>query len=142
MARTASQNRNPIVPLTPQLVNMKKFFFIFLFIVCSSSALLCVAHAQGPLSSGLENLDKAATSTHLSDDLPGTVALIVRGVLSVLGTIFFCLTVYAGVIWMTAMGNSEAVEKSRSVLSAAVIGLAITLAAYAITVFVGSRLGT
>jgi TRAP-type C4-dicarboxylate transport system permease small subunit len=56
--------------------------------------------------------------------------------LSLVGTVFLTLTVYAGILWMTASGNEEKVEKSRNILQRAIIGLIITLAAYGITVFI------
>lgn len=67
------------------------------------------------------------------------VARFIRIGLSLLGTIFLCLTVYAGFLWMTAGGNEEQAGKARRLLYDAVIGLAIVLAAYSLTYFV-SRL--
>ena len=63
------------------------------------------------------------------------VANIIRTVLGLLGIIFFALTVYAGFLWMTAGGEDEKVNKAKSLLMQAVIGLAIILSAYAITLF-------
>jgi cbb3-type cytochrome oxidase subunit 3 len=96
--------------------------------------------AAGPLSSGLGNLDKAAKPTQLSGDLTGTVGTLVKGVLAMVGTIFLVLTIYAGILWMTAAGNEEQVAKAKSIITATVIGLFITMSAYAITSFVGNRL--
>lgn len=64
------------------------------------------------------------------------VARFIRIGLSLLGTIFLCLTVYAGFLWMTAGGNDEQAGKARRLLYDAVIGLAIVLAAYSLTYFV------
>lgn len=61
------------------------------------------------------------------------VANIIRVVLGFIGTIFFALTVYAGFLWMTAGGNDDKIEKSKSLLYQAVIGLIIILSAYSIT---------
>ncbi len=63
------------------------------------------------------------------------IAQIIRIVLSLLGTIFFVLTLYAGYLWMTAAGNEEQVTKAKTLLFQATMGLAIILAAYAITYF-------
>ncbi|OGL74144.1 hypothetical protein A3F28_00230 [Candidatus Uhrbacteria bacterium RIFCSPHIGHO2_12_FULL_57_11] len=60
--------------------------------------------------------------------------------LSILGVIFLVLTVYAGYLWMTARGDDQQVTKAKDILKAAVIGVAITLSAYAISSFVISRL--
>ncbi len=63
------------------------------------------------------------------------VADIIIIVLQLLGIIFFALMVYAGFLWMTASGNEEKVETSKKIIFQAVIGLAIILASYSITIF-------
>lgn len=63
------------------------------------------------------------------------IAEIIRVALSLLGTIFFVLSLYAGYLWMTAAGNEEQVTKSKTLLFQATMGLAIVLAAYSITIF-------
>ena len=76
------------------------------------------------------------TDTSLSE----SIGKIVKVALSLVGTIIFVLTVYAGFLWMTASGNEERVTKAQDILKMAVIGLAITLAAYSITSFVLGRI--
>lgn len=73
--------------------------------------------------------------------LPTTLATIVRGALSLLGLIFISLIVYAGFLWMTAGGDDKRVGKAKDIIQQAIIGLAITLSAYAITNFVVTKLG-
>lgn len=102
----------------------------------------CTALAEGPLTGAIGKLEKVNETTHLESNLTSSVGTIIKTILSLVGTIFFALTIYAGILWMTAMGNGEQVERSRSIVTAAVIGLAITLSAYAITYFVGNRLNT
>lgn len=53
--------------------------------------------------------------------------------LSFLGVIFLILMIYGGYLWMTARGNEQQVEKSKNLITAAIIGLIIVLAAYAIS---------
>ncbi|MBU1612848.1 hypothetical protein KKC87_00230 [Patescibacteria group bacterium] len=74
----------------------------------------------------------ATTATTLSE----TVGTLIKTVLSLVGVIFLILTIYAGVLWMTAGGNEENVTKARKILTFAVTGLIIILAAYSITWFV------
>jgi len=64
------------------------------------------------------------------------IASIIRIALSVLGIIFVILIIYAGLTWMTSAGNEEKITKAKNVMTAAIIGLAIVLLAYAITTFV------
>jgi len=61
---------------------------------------------------------------------------IIKLFLSFLGVIFIILIIYAGFIWMTAAGNDEKISTAKSTMTAAIIGLAVVLAAYAITYFV------
>lgn len=70
------------------------------------------------------------------------VGQVIRIILGLAGMIFFALTVYAGFLWMTAAGNDEQVSKATDIIKMAVIGLAITLAAYSITYFVVSSIGS
>lgn len=95
----------------------------------------------GPLGGALDKLKIVAGPTQLADDLPTTIGAIIRGVLAVVGTVFFILTIYAGLLWMTSSGNEEKITKARDIIVAAVIGLLITLSAYAITYFVANKLG-
>lgn len=55
---------------------------------------------------------------------------------SFLGIIFFILTIYAGINWMTAQGDAAQVTKAKETLIRAIVGLVIALAAYGITYFV------
>jgi TRAP-type C4-dicarboxylate transport system permease small subunit len=65
---------------------------------------------------------------------------IISVALMVLAFVFFGLTLYAGLRWMTAQGNEEMVTKSKEILKAAIIGLVIVTASYALTKFIFSQL--
>ena len=52
------------------------------------------------------------------------------------GLVFFALTVYAGVLYLTAGGNEEQVKKSTETLGRALIGLLMVLFAGAATQFI------
>ncbi|MBI5221584.1 MAG: hypothetical protein HY979_02150 [Candidatus Magasanikbacteria bacterium] len=60
----------------------------------------------------------------------------IKVALSLSGTIFLVLTVYAGFLWMTASGNEDQVTKAKEIVTRASLGLLITLSAFAITAFV------
>jgi hypothetical protein len=66
---------------------------------------------------------------------------VISGFLGLLGIIFVILMIYAGYNWMTAAGDEKKVEKAKDTIQRAIIGLIITVAAYAITYFVFSALG-
>jgi len=60
--------------------------------------------------------------------------------LSLLGTIFIFLMVYAGYNWMTAAGEEKKVEKAQHTIKVAIIGLIITAGVYAIWQYLFIRL--
>jgi hypothetical protein len=64
-----------------------------------------------------------------------TAMFIIRILLTLLGTVFLAMTIYAGYLWMTAGGNEEQVTKSKKLLSQSIIGLIIVFSAYSITIF-------
>lgn len=74
--------------------------------------------------------------------LPAVIGKLVAYGLSAIGLVFFFLVIYAGFLWMTAMGNTEKTESAKHILEAAIIGLVIVLGAYAITSFVFTGLTT
>lgn len=65
---------------------------------------------------------------------------IINAVLSVLGVVLLILFIYAGILWMTAQGDGKQVDKAKSIMKNAVIGLVLTLLAYSISSFVIGRL--
>ena len=114
---------------------MKK---IFILLIVFSFMFGAVAMAQKLGGSELKNaVGGVVDSTPLETRVGGIIAAI----LGMLGTVFLVLTIYAGVLWMTASGEEAKIEKAKEIITAAVIGLAIVLSAYTITYFVGSKLG-
>ena len=87
-----------------------------------------------------QRLDNIAKGSGLEEDLQVSIGTVIKGALSLVGVIFLALTVYAGILWMTASGNETQIEKAQGILKAAIIGLVITMSAYAITAFVTGRL--
>jgi len=75
-----------------------------------------------------------------SNPISSIVGMVVAALLSLLGVFFLILIIYGGIIWMTAEGDESKVEKAQGILRSAIIGLIITLSAYAISYFVVSIL--
>ena len=90
---------------------------------------------------GLGNLSTYVGGLGFEKDLETPLAATIAGALALLGVIFLALTVYAGFLWMTASGNSERVDKARQTMTAAVIGIVIITAAYAVTYFITRAVG-
>lgn len=89
-------------------------------------------------------LDKTAGTAGLdtsAKDIPTIVGNIVGTGLSLIGVAFFVLTLYGGFLWMTAHGNDETIKKALKIITAAIIGLVIVMASYALTTFIFNSLG-
>ena len=65
-----------------------------------------------------------------------TIKAAISGFLGLLAIIFIILMILAGYNWMTAGGEEQKVTKAKDTIQAAIIGLIIIVAAYAITFFV------
>ncbi len=65
-------------------------------------------------------------------ELSIVIGTIIRAALSLLGGVFIILIVIGGYEWMTAEGNEQKVEKAQNYIRRAIIGLIITLSAWAI----------
>jgi len=64
------------------------------------------------------------------------IGVVIQAFLSLLGIIFVVLMIYAGYNWMMAQGEEDKVVKAKDTLKRAVIGLVITIGAYAISTWV------
>ena len=60
------------------------------------------------------------------------IGSVVRVALGFIGSIFFALLIWAGVKWMTAQGDKNAVQEAQNTVKHAVMGIAIVVLAYAI----------
>ncbi|MDP2708806.1 MAG: hypothetical protein Q8O93_02025 [bacterium] len=78
-------------------------------------------------------VDKAAID---SSSLPEIIGGVIGVALGFLGIVFFALIIYAGFSWMLAMGKEDKINQAKEMILAAVVGLIIVLAAYAITTLV------
>ena len=128
-------------------------FFILSFLVYGLSVSAALAAPATPATPstktvtntyGLEETAKQAglTSLGISSKDPIMIASdIISAALSFLGIVFFLLIFYAGIRWMTAMGDSGKVDKAKEMLEGAGIGLLIVIASYALARFIFTNLG-
>lgn len=128
---------------------MKKFQH-FLYGVIASMVIIIVvslplhAYAQGKLGDAMTKLRPLGDAAGVSGggDIQSTFGTIINAALSLIGTIFFILMIYAGFLWMTARGDEGQIDKSKQIISGTIIGLVLVVSAYAITVFVTGRFQT
>lgn len=111
------------------------------FCVLALSAFLSAHPALAQTQSATEQLATVASAGGLSTvSAPIIIARLIRVVLGTLGIILTIVVLYAGYIYMTAMGDPDKVKTSKAMIRNAVIGVAICLASFIITTFVLNRL--
>lgn len=122
----------------------KTIFFTALISILLFASLLFISPSYAQLIEGeaLTNLQENTNQVRVLGGFSGNanvgsiVASIIRTALSLLALIFLVLVVFSGFQWMTAAGNESKIEKAQETIKAALIGLIIVLAAYAITYFI------
>lgn len=112
------------------------FFNIFLFL--SFFSFVSAQGLQNAFGNAKDTAAQGSYATYEEGDLLLTSSInnIINIVLSLLGIIFIILMIYGGVTYMLARGNEEQTKKAKSLITQAIIGLVIILAAYAITFFI------
>lgn len=124
---------------------MKKSLFLLLAVIVFGAVLVSAPLAVDAVDLGQILANKTATKSGFSGTtsdttLAETIGTIIQTLLSFVGVIFLVLMVYAGFLWMTARGEEGQVDKAKDIITTSVIGLTVTLSAYAITAFVVPRI--
>ncbi|MDA3839984.1 MAG: hypothetical protein PF572_02750 [Patescibacteria group bacterium] len=86
----------------------------------------------------MELLEITAKAAGFPDpkSIPEIIGALIGIVLSFVGIIFLCLTIYGGFLWMTSGGNEVKILKAKETLRNSIIGLIIILSAYSVARFV------
>jgi len=103
---------------------------------------LVFAASSSPLDR-LRNTGSGASGPYAEADattMSSIVGMVINVALSLLGIIFVILIVLAGFKWMMAGGNQDDVSAAQARIKTAVIGLVLTLSAYAVWAFISSYL--
>ncbi len=97
-----------------------------------------VALATNPFQSGQQMVSDVGGKAGISGGggLTDIIGNLINIFLGFLGLVFLVLMLYAGFQWMTAGGDEGKVKKAREVITQAIIGLIVVVAAYAISSFV------
>jgi len=119
---------------------MRKFLVTILFVGISLFSVSNV-YAKKTLNDADSALDTVSQKTGIDQkDFSAVTGNVVNMIFIFVGLVFFALMVYAGLRWMTARDQADKVEKARNTMIAAVIGLIIVVAAYAITNFLQTKI--
>src|SRR5438552_3226679 len=98
---------------------------------------LVVFAAGNPFQKSQSDLGTIQTASGVSaQDLPTLVGRIINAVLGVLGLLLLVYLLYGGFLWMTSGGEEEGVKKAKRMITNAIVGLVIIMAAVAISNFV------
>lgn len=118
-----------------KIISLINVFFIFLFIfVCVNPVI-----AQGTAWSQQEGLGKNPSimssmfgGGDKPKDLRDMVVDIIRTLLTLSALFLTVLIILAGLRWMNSRGNEDELTKAKAQLKNAIIGMIITISAYAI----------
>lgn len=111
---------------------------ILLSMLFAATASAAPTDALGKL--GRVGKDAGYETDQSKADLNAIVTTAIKAFLGLLGVVVLGLIVYGGFRWMNAQGNEEEITKAKDIITQAIVGLVIVMAAYAITTFVSTRL--
>lgn len=117
-------------------MSSKKFLLTFLICLIALIPIVTLAAYGLEETAGAAKLTKTAPG-----QLPTLIGSILGTGLSLVGILFFALMLYGGLTWMLARGNAEQEKQALNTITAAIIGIVIVLASYAITTFVFESIG-
>ncbi|MDI3496161.1 MAG: Type secretion system pilin [Patescibacteria group bacterium] len=113
------------------------FSFIFFVLTLAPLSIVAAQSFNFNNDSGLNITSEEAgfATGENAETVDSIIGTIIYAILGLVGVIFFGLIIFSGVKWMTSNGNEETIKKAQEGLINAIIGLVITIAAYAISYF-------
>lgn len=113
-----------------------------------TASMLAFVYAQNTLAADnfgsagrlLKNTGKAAYGREAPNNFAERVGQLIGIALGLFGTIFFILVLYGGFKWMMARGDATESKKAKEIITDAVIGLIVVMAAYLISNFVVDKI--
>ena len=122
--------------------HLKQFLILILLVVVLILPYFVFAEETSQTNGLLGNLKEVGSGAFNPDTNEYTAAEIagsvVNVVLSLMGIIFISLMVYAGYLWMTDRGNDQSVEKAKKIITAAIIGIVLTVSSFGIWLLISS----
>lgn len=125
------------------LIFLKKYFFVFVFLLSFCLPLITIVHADAPpppcYAKG-ENGGCATVRTGLGDigtNFSDTVSSLFLILLGFAGAVAVILIIFSGYNMMLSEGNPEKVKSARETLTSAIVGLLFILFSGAILQIIG-----
>jgi len=116
----------------------KKIIVVFLVVLFLVPSMAIAQEGSGKTGGG----GTVKLDNPLGTDSPQElIGKIINAVLGVVGSIALLMFIYGGLVWMTAAGNAERVQKGKDILIWAALGIVIIFASYALVKFVFVSIG-
>lgn len=115
-----------------------KIFKVLLFTLIVFININTISHA----GYGDGNVGCSGGTCKLENPLPGVnspealIGKVIKAIMGIVGSIALVMFIYGGFVWMMAGGNSQAVDKGKSILMWAAVGLIVIFSSYALVQFV------
>lgn len=89
-----------------------------------------------PKKNEIEESAKSGFDYLGTNDVSVIIGRVIKAIMGIMGSVALAMFVYAGILWMTASGNSEKEEKSKTILVWSTLGVIVVFASYALLNFV------
>jgi len=121
------------------------WLLIFLTLICTNILLFPLntisADCSGSSSDGTKTLCDPLGNNNTTNNIQTLIGTIIKAVLGVVGSLALVMFIYGGLLWMTAAGNTERVEKGKKTIVWAVLGLVVIFTSYALVKFILLAIG-
>ncbi|MCW1929874.1 MAG: pilin [Candidatus Kerfeldbacteria bacterium] len=121
-------------------MNLLKNFKKLMLSIVLMTVPMAPALATGILNSTTNTY--AATVGFGQNSLVDIVFQFIYVILGLLAIITLVLIIYAGLLWMTASGSEEKVQKAQGIIRNTIVGLFIIMASWGIVVYLSTIFGT
>lgn len=123
------------------MTNLKeKLVYLFIVGIALNPLVVSAEEAYKGIAGSTKSLEAVGKVSGGPKDLPTMIGNLINILLGSLGIIFVGLVIYAGILYMTASGDDTKVKKAKTLLTQAIIGMIIIVAAYSISAFVIGQL--
>lgn len=107
---------------------VQKFFYAFLVAVFASMPFVANAVGGTAVTNGFDMSQTSSAASSLSNKpLWNLIANLLNWLLGIIGALAVVVFVIAGILYITAAGNEEQVEKAKTTMTYAIIGLVVAL---------------